>query len=64
MQEIVDLYWFGLLGWIDCYDRVTGVPIASLYTGRDSYGAITILVRCKEGVLILITEGTFYYESG
>jgi hypothetical protein len=37
-----------------------GVPIASLYIGRDNYGAVTILVRSKEGVLILIIEGTFY----
>jgi hypothetical protein len=37
-----------------------GMPIASLYIGRDSYGAVTILVGFKEGVLILITEGTFY----
>jgi hypothetical protein len=36
------------------------VPIASLYIGRDSYGAVTILVGSKEGVLILITEDTFY----
>jgi hypothetical protein len=36
------------------------VPISSLYIGRDSYGAVTILVGSKEGVLILITEGTFY----
>jgi hypothetical protein len=36
-----------------------GVPIASLYIGRDSYGAVTILVRSKEGVLILIIECTF-----
>jgi hypothetical protein len=41
-----------------------GVPIASFYIGRDSYGAVTILVESKEGVLILITEGTFYEESG
>jgi hypothetical protein len=37
-----------------------GVPMASFYIGRDSYGAATILVGSKEGVLILITEGTFY----
>jgi hypothetical protein len=37
-----------------------GVPIASLYIGRDSYGVVTILVRSKEGVPILIREGTFY----
>jgi hypothetical protein len=37
-----------------------GVLIASLYIGRDSYDAVTILVGFKEGVLILITEGTFY----
>jgi hypothetical protein len=36
------------------------VPIASLYIGRDSYGAVTILVGTKEDVLILIIEGTFY----
>jgi hypothetical protein len=37
-----------------------GVPIASLYIGRDGYGTVTILVESKESVLILITEGTFY----
>jgi hypothetical protein len=68
-QETVDLYWFGPL-WSDslyfqsalaftldwllwlCYREV---PIASLYIGRDSYGAVTILVGSKESVLILIT---------
>jgi hypothetical protein len=37
-----------------------GVLIASLYIERDNYGAVTILVGFKEGVLILIIEGTFY----
>jgi hypothetical protein len=37
-----------------------GVPIASLYIGRDRYGAVTILIGSKEGVLILITKDTFY----
>jgi hypothetical protein len=29
-----------------------GVPVAPLYIGRDGYGAVTILVGSKEGVLI------------
>jgi hypothetical protein len=37
-----------------------GVPIASLYIERDIYGAVTILVGSKEGILFLITEDTFY----
>jgi hypothetical protein len=28
------------------------VPIVSLYINREDYGAVTILVRSKEGVLI------------
>jgi hypothetical protein len=42
-----------LLRWIDCIvlSLVTGVPVASLYIDREGCGAITILVRSKEGVL-------------
>jgi hypothetical protein len=29
-----------------------GVPVASLYIGRDGYGAVIVLVGSKEGVLI------------
>jgi hypothetical protein len=29
-----------------------GVPIASLYIGREGYGAVIVLVGSKEGVLI------------
>jgi hypothetical protein len=37
-----------------------GVPIASLYIGRDNYGMVRILVRSKEGFLIIIIEDIFY----
>jgi hypothetical protein len=41
------------LHWIDCVVSfiITGVPTTSLYIGREGYGAVTILVGSKEGVL-------------
>jgi hypothetical protein len=45
---------FILVRALDC-DRViafTPVPIVSLYINREDYGAVTILVGSKEGVLI------------
>jgi hypothetical protein len=65
-QETVDLYRFGLswssnslyipsvlafvLDWL-LWSSITGVPTTSLYIGRDSYGAITILIGSKECVM-------------
>jgi hypothetical protein len=42
------------LRWIDCYVVlfITWVSIVSLYINREDYGATTILVGSKEGILI------------
>jgi hypothetical protein len=48
------LVGISLLHWIDWYVvlYLTGVPIVSLYINREDYGAVTILVGSKEGVLV------------
>jgi hypothetical protein len=48
------LVGISLLHWIDWYVvlYLIGVPIVSLYINREDYGAVTILVRSKEGVLV------------
>jgi hypothetical protein len=47
-----------LLRWIDCVvlSLITGVPTPSLYINREGGGAVTILVRSKEGVLNYIQK--------
>jgi hypothetical protein len=50
-----------LLRWIDCVvcvvlSLVTGVPTPSLYIYREGSGAVTILIRSKEGVLNYIQK--------